>query len=77
MKYMLFGYLRYYPKGGMKDFVGLFDSIEEAEKRYNEGYIPDYCDPDFYTQEEMEESREYYEEGQIVNATSLQVEKEL
>ena len=77
MKYILFGYQCYYPKGGMKDFVGLFHSVAEAEKRYNEGYIPDYCDLDCYTQEEIEECREYYEEGQIVNATSLQVEKEL
>ena len=30
-KYLLFTFLNYYPEGGMQDFRGSFDTLEEAE----------------------------------------------
>lgn len=33
-RYFLFEYDDYYPGGGMNDFVGDFDTIEEALSRY-------------------------------------------
>lgn len=60
MKYMLFAYDSCWPSGGMNDFEGLFNSIQEAERYFV-----------------MEEGGQCWELGQIVNATSLVVEKEL
>lgn len=31
-RFMLFGGRIYYPSGGMNDFIGDFDTLEEAEK---------------------------------------------
>lgn len=31
-KYLLFGGEKYYPCGGFRDFMGSFDSLEEAKK---------------------------------------------
>jgi len=32
-RYMLFGYWKYYPSGGMHDFIDSFDTIDEAWQR--------------------------------------------
>ena len=49
-------------KGGMNDMRGLFNTVEEAEAQFLHGITV---------------HRFQYDSGQIVNATSLQVEKEL
>ena len=36
MKYALFAGAPYYPKGGIHDFIGWYDSIEAAKKTYSE-----------------------------------------
>ena len=36
MKYMLFAYNVERPRGGWGDYMGLFDSVEEAEECHNE-----------------------------------------
>ena len=56
MRYMLFGWVAHSQEGGWSDFMGLFDTVEMAEKYLNDSTC---------------------HAGQIVNATSLQVEKEL
>ncbi|MEQ6355193.1 hypothetical protein ABNX05_11240 [Lysinibacillus sp. M3] len=33
-KYMLFGFDHYYPRGGMNDLIGTFDSKEEADDHF-------------------------------------------
>lgn len=33
-KYVLFAFKNYYPSGGMGDFHGSFNSIDEAKKRF-------------------------------------------
>lgn len=35
-KYLLFADENYYPKGGMRDFKGSFDTIEDAEIMFND-----------------------------------------
>ena len=75
MKYMLFAWESYYPKGGMNDFLGYFNSTEGAEKEFNKGFLPNYALDVPVSQQS--DCIEYYDNGQIVNATSLQVEKEL
>ena len=41
-RYFLFEQIRYYPDGGMLDFVGDFDTLEEVEKVRTKG-----CDNDW------------------------------
>jgi len=36
-KYMLFAGARYYPQGGMEDFVGFYDSMEDALEAVRKG----------------------------------------
>jgi hypothetical protein len=44
-KYILFAGERYYPKGGCDDFVGFFDSIDEAKENYDHEKFDDgWCD---------------------------------
>ncbi len=62
MKYMLFAWYDHEAQGGMNDMRGLFNTVEEAEAQFLHGITV---------------HRFQYDSGQIVNATSLQVEKEL
>lgn len=39
MKYLLFAGVAYYPSGGWDDFVGAFDSIDEAKKATPPVYV--------------------------------------
>jgi len=32
-RYMLFGFLKHYPSGGMHDFIDSFDTVDEAFQR--------------------------------------------
>lgn len=48
-KYLLFAGQKYYPLGGMSDYIGDFDTIEQAKQAYTEskedwGQIVDYED---------------------------------
>ena len=36
-RYLLFGGHVYYPRGGWRDFIGSFDTVEEAEKFHYDG----------------------------------------
>ena len=73
MKHMLFAWFDYYPSGGMNDFKGLFNTVKEAEAEFKMGLIPLYAE----NMQDAEDYRISYNHGQIVNATSLKVEKEL
>ena len=42
-RYLVFGYDRYYPNGGMSDCIGSFDTIEEAKNAVREDN-PDFWD---------------------------------
>lgn len=57
--YLLFAGETYYPKGGMNDFQGDFDTILEAQKLFNKNY----------------ESNKYnsWEWCQVVEITTLKV----
>jgi len=41
MRYMVFGGNDYYPAGGMDDFVGAFDDLDEAVTRMRQLRTPD------------------------------------
>lgn len=58
MKYMLFAGSTFHARGGMNDFYGLFNSVEEAEA-FSPSIKMDYNEPPDWLQ--------------IVNATSLEV----
>lgn len=40
-KFLIFGYDRYYPAGGMHDLVGQFDTLEEVHEYFNGIRRPD------------------------------------
>jgi hypothetical protein len=63
MKYMLFAWEDYEAGGGMKDFVGLFDTVDAAEERFVEG--------------NFREGYNRFQWGHIYCATSLQKVKDL
>ena len=44
-KYLLFTFNSYYPCGGFKDYIGAFDSIEDAYNYWNN--IPYFSRPDY------------------------------
>jgi len=67
MKYMLFAWNDYEASGGMNDFRGLFNTIEEAETHYSQ--IPKYS----WSKTKLCE----YGQGQVYCATSLQKVKDL
>lgn len=35
-RYILFGYDKYYPGGGMEDIIGSFDTVDDAKKAIKE-----------------------------------------
>ena len=42
-RYMLFGYYNYYPEGGMNDFKGYFDSINQMyDHILHSDYVEDH-----------------------------------
>jgi hypothetical protein len=43
-RYMLFAYYRYYPAGGMNDFIDSYDTIEEALAHVNETVKYEDCE---------------------------------
>lgn len=62
-RYWVFGFSEYYPSGGMQDFVGSFDTVEEARE-----YVKD---PKTYAElmglTDRHYSQEYYD---IVDSTT-------
>ena len=38
MKYLLFAFDNYYPNGGINDFQGSFETVEEAQQFYKKGH---------------------------------------
>lgn len=41
-RYMLFGFDRYYPSGGMDDFIDSFDTLPEIVEKIKKDSV-DYC----------------------------------
>lgn len=58
MKYMLFAGSTYYARGGMNDYYGLFNTVEEAVANVDNIKLDYHETPDWY---------------QVVNAASLEV----
>jgi hypothetical protein len=47
-KYLLFAGENYYPKGGMNDFKGSFDTVEESENEYYTNEVQRYNSWEWY-----------------------------
>lgn len=41
-QFVLFEFYEYYPSGGLADVSGSYDTLEEAEQKYNESEA-EYC----------------------------------
>ena len=47
-RYLAFHGLKYYPFGGMNDFVGDYPTLEDAKSAIQLNQVKDGCDPSFY-----------------------------
>jgi hypothetical protein len=56
-RFLLFTGMGYYPRGGWSDFVGVFDSLEEAKNRGRQ------TNDDWYQVVDTETMKEVEEEG--------------
>jgi hypothetical protein len=63
-RFVLFSGKGYYPRGGMNDLVGRYDTLEEAQKAFSSGVDPSG----------REFGQEWY---QIVDLTSFEIVEEL
>lgn len=56
-KFWLFGTYRYYPSGGINDFIGTYDTLEEARKEV----LDVGGEFDYYTAIEVRDNKPYRE----------------
>lgn len=84
-RYMLFGFDGYYPRGGVNDLLGIFDSTEEMDKHFiaeyiKEGYVRRYDNFQvFDTEKEKELGYSYslpdFESIELDNNNNSEVEE--